>query len=300
MSTAASKSIQDIVIEAKPWITVMLLLCCLWSFYESYGHSLLWVKNHAFSGGKFIYQLHHGAYAKTFEMMFWSTFVQASIWQLVGNAYFIWVFGSTLETRLGSWRFATLVLVSIFAGWYLLGMSIGAGSESVFIGPGLMTTGIIGGYLIFFPEKKINPRGLLNYSYRIFNDEPTPNPADSFGISPWFIIIAFFVYQVVMHFVLNHMPVHFDVLRPLPAIGIFLLGLLVSYLLVTLSTSSIEGNPLKRLAIQRYRQLRSLDMSHDDAIRGSARILAVSPEQVKQWVAKSGGVLLTRPTSHDS
>lgn len=228
--------------------------------------------------------------------MCWSTFTQANIWQLLGNAYFVWVFGSTLEVRLGSLRFSILVLASIFVGWYLLGLSIGTKSSSLFIGPGLLTCGIIGGYLIFFPEKKINPRGNLDHSYRIFKDEPTPNPADSFGISPWIILLAFIVYQIAMHFILNHMSIRFDVIQILPAFETMILGSTITFLMVSISTRSYQGDPLKRLAIQRYKQLRGLDLSHEEAVKGAARILAVPPEQVEQWVTKGGNAILSGPT----
>ncbi|HEY9870914.1 MAG TPA: rhomboid family intramembrane serine protease [Candidatus Obscuribacterales bacterium] len=284
------KALEESVVPPKPLVTTLLVLLCLWGFYEFTGHGLLWAKNTAFSGGKFIYQLDHGVFDKMAGMMFWATFVQTSIWHFLGNIYFLWVFGSYVEPRLGNLRFALLVLALIFGGWYLQGMYIGTKSPYLFIGPALLTAGIIGAYLNFFPEKKINPGGQFK-SYRIFKREKDPDPSESFGISPWIIILAFIAYEVLMHFLLNKMNVQFDNMSLVTGLGSALLGLVVALVLVMVATSSIGGHPLRRLAVQRYQQLRALDMTHDEAILGAAKLLSIPPEQVKAWVAKGGGPL---------
>jgi len=285
------KVLEDSVKPVKPVITTMLVLLCLWGFYEFTVHGLLWAKNSAFSGGKFLYQIEHAEYAKMLSMMFWATFVQTSLWSFVANIYFIWLFGSTLESRLGTWRYLILVLACMFGGWYLLSMATGSASQYVYLGPGLMTCGIIGGYLIFFPEKKINPGGQLR-SYKIFKDHKDPSPAEAFGISPFLVIAVFIAFHVALFHLMTQTPYNFANIKVVPAIETFIVGNLVALVLVMMATASFGGHPLRRLAVQRYQQLRALDMTHDQAISGSARLLCVPEEQVKAWVAKGSGTSL--------
>lgn len=283
--------LDEAVQPVKPVITTLLVLLCLWGFYEFTLHGLLWAKNGAFSGGKFMFQLEHGEYAKMATMMFWSTFVQTSLWSFLANIYFIWVFGSLLEPRLGTLRYLVVVLAAIFGGWYLLSLDIGKASQFVYLGPGLMTCGIIGGYLIFFPEKKINPGGQLR-SYKIFKNEKDPSPAEGFGISPWIVIAIFIGYQILMYYLLTNTPYNFANMKVVPAIECFIMGNLVALVLVMMATAQLGGHPLRRLAVLRYQQLRALDMTHDQAISGSAQLMCVPEEQVKTWVAKGGGSTL--------
>lgn len=50
-------------------------------------------------------------------------FLHANFWHLLGNVYFLVIFGDNVEDDLGHWGFAALVLVSALAGdlWYLVG-----------------------------------------------------------------------------------------------------------------------------------------------------------------------------------
>ena len=282
--------LDDAVKPVKPVVTTMILLLCLWGFYEFTVHGLLWAKNGAFSAGKFYYQVEHGEYLKMITMMFWSTFVQTSLWSFIANIYFIWLFGSTLEPRLGTIRYLMLVLACMFGGWYLIGLDIGRASQYVYLGPGLVTCGIIGGYLIFFPEKKISPGGQLR-SYKIFKNEKDRNPAEAFGISPFIVIALFIAYQVALHHFMTNTPYNIANMKVVPAIETFILGNLLALGLVMMATANVGGHPLRRLAVQRYQQLRALDMTHDQAISGSARLLSVPEEQVKTWVARGGATL---------
>ncbi|MBI4533480.1 MAG: rhomboid family intramembrane serine protease [Candidatus Melainabacteria bacterium] len=291
MTQSTTKPVDETLAEARPWVTIILVLLCVWGFYASASHGMLWSKNHGFSLSRFVYQLDHRAYVEMLAMMFWSTFMQLNIWHFIGNTYFLWVFGSTIETRLGTVRFLLLTLVCIFGGWYLLVQHAGGVSEHTFVGPGLLISGIIGGYLVFFPEKKISPGGAMRRTYRIFHDEPTPNPAESFGVSPWLVLCAFVVFETLIHFVFAGRSIGLDSISLVPALEIFGVALIVSLLLVMSATHALQGHPLMLVAMTRYRQLRALDMTHEEAIAGTARLLSVPSEKVKEWIAKDPGVL---------
>lgn len=287
----------DPVAPVKPWITGFMLILSLILFYQASSHGMLWLKYTAFSPGKFeLFRLQH-QYLPILNMMLWATFAPVNTWHLFGNAYFLWVFGSLVELRLGTGRFLALVLIAILGGWIMQAYEAGLMSYGLFIGPGLLTASIIGAYLVFFPEKKINPGGTIGRSTKFFKNEPDRDVTAAFGISPWWLITAFVVYQVAMHFILAKMPVGFDNMHLISAIGAFLLGLASCALMVASAAQGVSGNPLKILAVQRYRQLRALDIGHEDAIEGTAKLMSCPVDQVKQWITKGGGALPTQPSA---
>jgi membrane associated rhomboid family serine protease len=268
-------------------------------FYQSASHgpgAALWLKTSAFVPGKYdLYKL-QSEYLPMVNMMFWSTFCSGNIWQMLGNAYFLWVFGSLVELRLAPGKYLTLVGVCIFGSWIIQAYEAGLTSSGLYLGPGLLTAALIGAYMVFFPEKKINPGGSIGRSTRFFKNEPDPDPSAGFGISPWWIITAFVAFQVGMHFMLNSMPVHYDNMRLVAGVGAFILGLVTCAILVALAAQGVQGNPLKILAIQRYRALRALDFGHEEAVEGTARLMCCPVEQVKVWIAKGSGALPQQPT----
>jgi len=289
MSVPIIKRAEQQISPAAPVITFGLLVLCLWSMYELSVHGMLWVKMHSFSPS--LFASGQNSLPSNLLMMFWATVCQYNFWHFFGNCYFIMVFGSTLETRLGPLRYLLLVLLSMFGGWLILGQETGAGTAIRYVGPGLLTTGLVGAYLNFFQEKKISPGGSLVRTHRIFHEKRDPNPAESFGISPWIIVLAFVIFQVAMHFVVSRSPLNLDTLRLLPALAVLVIGLVTCTVLILAATSHIEGNPLKRLAVQRYQQLLALDMTHEQAVQGAARLLSLPPEQVRNWISKGGGPL---------
>ncbi|GEM_PF-2070469 len=281
----------DPIATAKPWVTTALLLLCLFAYFQCASHGLLWLKSSSFVPGKYVlFQMQH-RFVPLLQMMFWATFAQANFWQLLGSCYFLWVFGSLVELRLGLLRYLFLVALSIYGGWAMLAWEAGVHTYGLYVGPGLLTASVIGAYMIFFPEKKINAAGSIGRSTRFFKNEPDPDPREAFGVSPWAIIGAFVVYELVMYFFLGTMHPQFEPMRWLSGLAAFVLGLLTSGALVASAAGGMTGNPLQILAIQRYQQLRSLDISHDEAIEGTARLMSVPVEQVKAWVSKGGGPL---------
>jgi membrane associated rhomboid family serine protease len=280
----------------KPWITAFMLLTMVYMFYTESQHGMLWMKMTAFAPGKFqLYNLQQ-QYVPMLSMMFGATFCPANIWLMLGNAYFLWVFGSLVELRLGLGRFLCLAVFAMIGGWVIQAYEAGLMSTGLYLGPGLLISSVIGSYLVFFPEKKINPGGTIGRSTKYFKNEPNPDPSASFGISPWVIIGAFIAYQVLCHFVLAKMTVHFESMSLPAAFGAFVLGMVSCAILVASASRGISGNPLKILAIKKYRQLRALDFSHEESIIGTSRMMSCPEEQVRKWIAKGSGALPQAPS----
>lgn len=90
--------------------------------------------------------------------LFSSMFMHGSIAHLLGNMFFLYVFGDNLEDRFGHFRYLILylfwgVLASFAHGIYAI--STGDGNIPA-IGASGAISGVLGAYLIFFPHAKIH------------------------------------------------------------------------------------------------------------------------------------------------
>jgi membrane associated rhomboid family serine protease len=86
-----------------------------------------------------------------FFTIFTSMFLHANVWHLLGNMWFLWVFGSNLELKLGTRRFIIYYLVCGIAGAIFFGLS----STGLVLGASGAISGLLGGYLVLFPKNKI-------------------------------------------------------------------------------------------------------------------------------------------------
>jgi membrane associated rhomboid family serine protease len=271
-------------------VTIMLVVCCFLALYVSLSSGKNWLPTHAFAAARFVEYMATQDYAKLLDMIFWGTFAQANAFQLVASCYFLWVFGSTAEIRIGTLKFGGIVLLCLVGGWVLLAYDVGTVSDVLYLTPSILTCGLIGAFLILAPPK---PSGHLapraKYQYRIFRYDLSADPTESFGINPGFIIVAFIVYQIAMHFVMQTTNPGYDLIRPLPAVGTFLIGFAVCIFMVTAVTHTVEGNPVKNLCWHRYRELRGLDMTHEQSLKGAAKLMGIPEEQVREWIGSGMG-----------
>jgi membrane associated rhomboid family serine protease len=83
-----------------------------------------------------------------------SMFMHGGFLHLVGNMWFLWIFGDNVEDRLGSWK---------FVGFYLLTGVVGAISQSLLmpssphpmVGASGAVAGVLGGYVLLFPRARV-------------------------------------------------------------------------------------------------------------------------------------------------
>ncbi len=83
-----------------------------------------------------------------------SLFLHGSIWHLLGNMLFLWIFGDNVEDSMGHWRFALFyILCGIAAA--LTHAFVEANSQAPLIGASGAISGILGAYLLMHPRVKI-------------------------------------------------------------------------------------------------------------------------------------------------
>lgn len=86
--------------------------------------------------------------------IFSSMFMHGSLIHLIGNMWFLWVFGPAVEGKLGTMRFVILYLMA-GAGAALLQGAVMPASEIPMVGASGAISGVLGSYLVIYPRARI-------------------------------------------------------------------------------------------------------------------------------------------------
>ena len=115
-------------------------------------NSLLLAATYAFSSPEAVFHQYGFIPAQPhLRTLFTSMFIHAGIWHLVGNMWFLWMFGKEVENSMGPWLFSFAYLLSGLGGCWLHflfnpSQSIPLGGASGAI------SGIVGSFFILFPK----------------------------------------------------------------------------------------------------------------------------------------------------
>jgi membrane associated rhomboid family serine protease len=95
----------------------------------------------------------------TIPLPFWSTlltsmFLHGGWMHLGGNMLYLWIFGDNLEKVMGAGRFVIFYLGSGLAASFA-DIIVGAGSNIPAVGASGAISGVLGGYLLLFPQNRI-------------------------------------------------------------------------------------------------------------------------------------------------
>jgi rhomboid family protein len=83
-----------------------------------------------------------------------SMFLHGGWFHLIGNMWFLWVFGSHVEDALGSLKFAVFYFVSGIASG-VVQLMLNLGSAIPTIGASGAIAGVMGGFLILYPRARV-------------------------------------------------------------------------------------------------------------------------------------------------
>ncbi|MBW4644358.1 MAG: rhomboid family intramembrane serine protease [Goleter apudmare HA4340-LM2] len=93
-------------------------------------------------------------FAQEWTTLFTSQFLHGGWWHLISNMLFLWVFGNNIEDRLGHVKYLIFYLVcgalAALCQWY-----IGMDSRIPSLGASGAISGVLGAYLIRFPQARI-------------------------------------------------------------------------------------------------------------------------------------------------
>lgn len=83
-----------------------------------------------------------------------SMFLHAGWWHLIGNMWFLWIFGDNVEDRLGHARYLVFYLLCGVAG-SLTHVFFNWGSTIPSLGASGAIAGVLGAYLVLFPGSRV-------------------------------------------------------------------------------------------------------------------------------------------------
>jgi membrane associated rhomboid family serine protease len=96
--------------------------------------------------------------------IFTSMFLHGSWMHLIGNMWFLWVFGDNIEDSMGSVRFAIFYLISGIAA-ALLQVVLNPASGIPMVGASGAISGVMGAYLILYPRVRVFCLVLLGFLF---------------------------------------------------------------------------------------------------------------------------------------
>jgi hypothetical protein len=154
-----------------PGATVGIILACTGAFlYElSLGPGLTqFLSVYALIPAQVSYDIQYGAVApvSTYLPFVTSMFLHGGWLHLIGNMWFLWIFGDNVEDTLGSVRFVFFYLVcGLLAGatHYLLSPH----SPLPTVGASGAIAGVLGGYAVLFPRARVLTLVPLGFFVRI-------------------------------------------------------------------------------------------------------------------------------------
>jgi membrane associated rhomboid family serine protease len=126
--------------------------------------------------------LAHWADGGQWHTLFTHMFLHGGVAHVLGNCWFLWIFGKNVEDRLGSLQFLIFYLLSGLAA-AAMQMIVDPGSSVPMLGASGAISGVLGAYLLLFPTAWII--ALVPWIVPIL-----PVPAFVFLVL-WFVIQAF-------------------------------------------------------------------------------------------------------------
>ena len=117
------------------------------------------------------------------QTLFTSMFLHAGFGHLIGNMLFLYIFGDNLENEFGGFKYLGLYLIGGL-GASLLQIIVDPTSTIPNLGASGAIAGLMGGYLILFPDNRIDV---------LFTLGPIWTPAD---VPAHFMIVYWFVAQL--------------------------------------------------------------------------------------------------------
>lgn len=303
--------------EVKPILTVLLMIMCM--FNTSAKGDFNWFLQHALSADKVANGLQAGAYPAIFTLSAISATGQMSLWVMLPNILFIWLFGHVVEKKLITWRFPLFALLALLVPSLLLVFTSPVGSAAYtqkLVGPTMMTAFLLGGYLVFKPKKPFKPQEWKTPKWKVFKgNDPDRRKYSVPYVNPTVYIGAFIAWSALQMFLLstarqdvvsmtNQLWVGnvyaaltggstnnsaFQVMQPIAAIGSVLAGALSAYTLINLSGNvkyKRSASDLQVQAVLQYKELRALDMTHNQAVEGTSKLIGVPIDICKDWITK--------------
>jgi len=121
--------------------------------------------------------------------LFTSLFLHANIFHLIGNMWFLWLFGGHLEDGIKPLHFIMLYFLAGVVGDFAHILTTSQGSMGIpAIGASGSVSGLIAGYVYLYPKNKL--RMMIWLLFRVY----------FFSVSSLFFVVIWFIGQIIFSF----------------------------------------------------------------------------------------------------
>jgi membrane associated rhomboid family serine protease len=146
--------------ESVPVVTIVLIAlnCAVWVYEVSLGNALgEFLFGHALVPLRFVHARHiaGGFMANAVIPLFSSIFMHAGWMHVIGNLWFLWIFGDNVEDRMGRLRYVFFYL-ACGLGASLAHVALNSDSRVPVVGASGAISGVLGAYLIWFPQARVH------------------------------------------------------------------------------------------------------------------------------------------------
>jgi hypothetical protein len=259
--------------------------------------------------------------ATAIEVAWTSATGQITIWIMLINTLYIWLFSSQVERKFyQKLRYFIFLAGAVIAPPFILYLTSPPGTNAYLqkiVGPTLMTCFILGGYFLYLPKKPWKPAEWKPPRWKVFkgNDEQQRTMVKVPWVNPWTYVVGFVAWTAVQQamFTFSRQDLvnathqiwlgdlystltggtvsggTIAIIAPIPAVLSVLAGAIFAYLCQSLMTTvkyKRQSSDLQVQAVLQYKELRSLDMNHAQAIEGTSKLIGVPLDICRDWINK--------------
>lgn len=285
--------------QAVPIMTMMLVFAGVVVFYlmeqnrmEFFGPNvgaINWMERNSIQAitiAQWLRDSNWGRLAAQFPMAALASFTG---WQLLLNSYFIWVFGSTVEQKLGPLQYLGLVFAAMYMPYILIAYNhFKAVDSTYFYGALYLILALIGAGMVFPEEKKVR-MWFKKSRGEIFQRGNSPDAASKFKVNTALFTMVYIAYAAGLWFFSDKVTPGFKTFDIFAAIFAFVFGYGLAYFLVWSATGDLKEGPVKLMCIRKYNDCVKLDVGHELAVRSTSMALGLPEERVRQWVSEKKG-----------
>ncbi len=149
----------NIPTDTFPIVTLMLIAVnsVIWFYEVSLGANLdNFILAHGLTPWRFVhYSMYQGGFwDNALSPLFSSIFMHAGWMHVIGNMWFLWIFGDNIEDRLGHFKYLIFYLLCGI-GASLIHVTFNPLSKIPTVGASGAISGVLGAYLISFPNARV-------------------------------------------------------------------------------------------------------------------------------------------------
>lgn len=295
---------QDIQIETQneiPWMTLLVIFCMVsiyaWmctnrmEFWMPHLAAENWMRINGFQAVNVYQWWRDQNWTRLLQQFPVASMASFAGWQLVGNAYFLWVFGAKVEQKLGGGRYLLLCILGMYVPLLALQWDrLRVVDDNYFYGPLYLIATVLGAAFLFPDKKEINDQWFKKSRGEIFQRETNRDPGQKWSKKPMKLFMVLYIaFEIGKYFYSIKITPGFMTFNPYALLTALFLGYGLATFLVWSATGSLQEGPMKLACIRTYNKILKLDVGHETAIRGTSMALGLPEPRVREWVAQQKG-----------